>query len=100
MTEFSRIMQLRNQLDSAEDIRILDEALDSLGNAFKSLLQMTKHFMQGTTPEKLDLEKAEKAVTALRELGKGRGYSLPEFANQKELCDFIVKFGSELIRGQ
>ena len=99
MTEFSRIMELRNKLDSAEDISRLDEALDSLGNAFKALLQMTKHFMQGTTPEKLDLVKADAATKTLRELGKGRGYSLPEFNSDKDLCDFIVKFGSELIRG-
>lgn len=99
MTEFSRIMQLRGKLDSAEDIRRLDEALSSLGNAFKALLTMTKSFMQGATPEKLDLAAAGNAAETLRELGKGRGYSLPEFNNQKELCDFIVKFGSELIRG-
>ncbi len=99
MTELSRIMELRGKLSSAEDIRRLDEALEALGNTFKALLTTTKHFMQGTTPEKLDLEKAGNAVDSLRDLGKGRGYFLPEFSTQKELCDFIVKFGTELIRG-
>ena len=99
MSEFSRIMELRGKLDNAQDMQRLDEALNTLGGAFKDMLTMTKQLMQGKAPEKLSLEDAEKAVAALRELGAGRGYSLPEFANQKALCDFIVKFGSELING-
>ena len=98
MSEFSRIMELRSKLDNEQDISRLDSALNELGNAFKMLLEMTKQFVLGKTPEKLDLAAAEKAVSELRELGEGRGYSLPQFNSQKELCDYIVKFGSELIR--
>ena len=99
MSEFSRIMELRGRLDNAQDVQRLDEALNTLGGAFKDMLTMTKLLMQGKAPEKLSLEDAEKAVADLRELGTGRGYSLPEFAGQNSLCDFIVKFGSELING-
>ena len=98
MTELSRIMELRGKLDSSGDIARLDSALTELGNSFKALLEMTKQLMQGNTPEKLNLDAAERAVGELRELGKNKGYNLLEFNNQKELCDFIVKFGSEIIR--
>lgn len=98
MTEISRIMELRGRLSSEADIKILDSAVSELGNAFKAMLLMTKQLMQGNAPDKLDMAGARNAVAALNELGAGRGYSLPEFRNDKELCDFVVKFGSELIK--
>ena len=99
MTELSRIMELRGKLEDPADIALLDSALNELGKAFKALLEMTKQLMTGNTPEKLNMSAAEKATADLRALGSNRGYSLPEFSSQKELCDFIVKFGSEIIRG-
>lgn len=98
MSEFSKIIELRGKLEDPRDVQRLDEALNVLGSAFRDMLTMTKQLMQGNAPEKLSLDAAEKAADTLRELGKGRGYSLPEFSGHKALCDFVVKFGSELIR--
>lgn len=98
--EYQKFSQIREGLDE-NDRLAFDEAYEKIKNTFFILIANTKERISGEKETPINTKETFGAIKKLNELGNKVGISLraPE-EDEYLLKMYIIKFGSEILKGQ